>query len=1116
MNLRTLSTRTWLLFAALSITALVLSSSTAWAQITYTWAGGASAPWNVNTSWSPARTTPANTDILVFDGGGSVTATGLATESIGQLSVSGNTSVVLQPAAPTTLTIRGGAGADLSVAAGSALNTNTNVPLILSVATGATGSISGSMTFTGASANTIHQLLAADVSGITFQSGAVFTQGAFSTGNVFATALPAHTIVFASGSRFSQVAGSNPFGLAQPNSKVLFQPGSKFRLDGNTTPAFSGRTYADFEMNVPAFTASGTGTAPLSIDNITVTQGTLSIGVTGGFSIKGNVTVSPGTTLNLNPATPATVTLNGASAQTITGGTINVTNNVTLAVDNPDGIALGSNLTVGNASAGGGISFVNGRISTGASTLTLAAGATLSGANATSYVNGRLKKRVAITAGAGNQTWEIGDSVRYAPVALATTTGVMNFDVTLGAKNGDHPSVATSGLDPAKTVNRHYTASSTPPGAFTSVNLTFDFAAADLDAGADPDAFLIRRFTAPSTWSAVTVGARTATSTQALFVSSLTEFQIGELPSFTLAASAGAGGSITPSGAVIVANNGSQTFQIAADSCHSIEDVRVDGVSVGPVGSYAFSNVLADHTISASFLAHSFTIAATAASGGAISPDGATPVSCGDSQSFTITPADPCHAIADVLVDGISVGAVTSYTFSGVDGPHTIAASFAVVGPFTITASTDAGGAITPSGAVSVSCGDDHTFTIAPADSCHALADVKIDNVSVGAVTSYTFTDVHADHTIEASFSALADYVLTATAGSGGSIAPSGASPVGCSGDREFTISPDSCHVIADVLVDGVSVGAVATYTFVDVHADHTIEASFGLLGPYTITASAGVGGSIAPAGPVSVACGSDQAFTIAAVAGYSVADVVVDGSSVGPVSGFTFHDVHADHTIHATFTDSAGPQVVLTYPNGGEELLVGSSVDITWTATDNEGVTSIDLYVSRDGAAGTYELIAASEPNDGSYTWSVPAPGTNLDGTPVYTGYFRVVAHDAAAHSGQDESDAGVSLYHQVAGVEPGGAIADFELGRVGPNPSRKRVSVEYAVSREASVHLTVVDVQGRQVATLAEGTFRPGRYTAVWNGELERGGRATAGVYFVRYQNPGRSVIKRIVMAQ
>ena len=42
-----------------------------------------------------------------------------------------------------------------------------------------------------------------------------------------------------------------------------------------------------------------------------------------------------------------------------------------------------------------------------------------------------------------------------------------------------------------------------------------------------------------------------------------------------------------------------------------------------------------------------------------------------------------------------------------------------------------------------------------------------------------------------------------------------------------FTITPASCYQIADVLVDGVSVGAVASYTFNDVAANHTIAASF-------------------------------------------------------------------------------------------------------------------------------------------------------------------------------------------------------------------------------------------------------------------------------------------------
>src|SRR6185295_11319613 len=126
------------------------------------------------------------------------------------------------------------------------------------------------------------------------------------------------------------------------------------------------------------------------------------------------------------------------------------------------------------------------------------------------------------------------------------------------------------------------------------------------------------------------------------------------------------------------------------------------------------------------------------------------------------------------------------------------------------------------------------------------------------AVATYTFTDVQANHTISASFSQLGPYTITASAGPGGSIDPTGAVSVACGANETFTIEPaDKCHVIVDVLVDGVSVGAVATYTFTDVQANHTISASFSQLGPYTITASAGVGGSIDPTGAVSVACGA-------------------------------------------------------------------------------------------------------------------------------------------------------------------------------------------------------------------------------------------------------------------
>ena len=71
----------------------------------------------------------------------------------------------------------------------------------------------------------------------------------------------------------------------------------------------------------------------------------------------------------------------------------------------------------------------------------------------------------------------------------------------------------------------------------------------------------------------------------------------------------------------------------------------------------------------------------------------------------------------------------------------------------------------------------------------------------------------------------------------------------------------------------------------------------------WTITSSAGPGGGVSPAGPVTVNSGADQTFTITADPGYHVADVLVDGGSVGPVATYTFVGVTADHTISATFT---------------------------------------------------------------------------------------------------------------------------------------------------------------------------------------------------------------------
>jgi hypothetical protein len=220
---------------------------------------------------------------------------------------------------------------------------------------------------------------------------------------------------------------------------------------------------------------------------------------------------------------------------------------------------------------------------------------------------------------------------------------------------------------------------------------------------------------------------------------------------YTIASSSGSNGSITPSGDLSIAEGATQTYTVSPDANYHVKDVQVDGISVGQVFEYTFSNITSDHSIYASFEADppiTYLITASAGPNGSISPTSAK-VNAGDSQSFTIIPDSGYH-VEDVLVDGISVGAVTAYTFSALDADHTISASFAV-DTFSIQASASSGGVISPSGAVSVSYGGSQSFTITP-DSGYHVEDVLVDGVSVGSLSSYTFDQVVEDHTISASF----------------------------------------------------------------------------------------------------------------------------------------------------------------------------------------------------------------------------------------------------------------------------------------------------------------------------------------------------------------------------
>jgi len=146
---------------------------------------------------------------------------------------------------------------------------------------------------------------------------------------------------------------------------------------------------------------------------------------------------------------------------------------------------------------------------------------------------------------------------------------------------------------------------------------------------------------------------------------------------YLIHASAGPGGSILPSGDVTVTYGGDQDFTFTPEAGYNIEDVMVDSVSQGPLNYYNFTNVVAEHWISVSFVPNAYTITASYGPGGIIDPSGPVSVFYGNDQAFVITPYVGFH-IGDVLVDGGSIGVPSGYTFYSVTADHTITVLFSL------------------------------------------------------------------------------------------------------------------------------------------------------------------------------------------------------------------------------------------------------------------------------------------------------------------------------------------------------------------------------------------------------------------------------------------------------
>jgi len=386
------------------------------------------------------------------------------------------------------------------------------------------------------------------------------------------------------------------------------------------------------------------------------------------------------------------------------------------------------------------------------------------------------------------------------------------------------------------------------------------------------------------------------------------------------------------------------------------------------------------------------------------------PVSVGATPPFYMFP-DPNYYTQEVVVDGVSLGPLPSYSFAPImasDMPRSLQAYFSNA-QLTITASASVGGGLLPgTGQVLVPQGATQPFSIQPSVGYH-LGGLLVDGAAVPLTTLYSFPKVTANHTLEADFT-VNSYSVSASAetngvadsaGTGGTLVAGNVTPVGacvlsgnsgsCSfnSSLSYTITPKPGYRLVNVYVDNAALGSATTfYSFGSIADNHTIKAIFTnqfdvsvSFGGVPAVAGASVpNGSITPApnpltGTVPAANGQNKAFSFAANDGYDIQDVKADGASLGPVTSYTFTNVQTTHTLDLSFVAksyainlSAGPHGTLQSPDGSflpPQVTVGyhgtriikivpdPEYEVADVLVDGVSVSAVTAYVFTDVTKG-------------------------------------------------------------------------------------------------------------------------------------------------------------------
>ncbi len=186
-----------------------------------------------------------------------------------------------------------------------------------------------------------------------------------------------------------------------------------------------------------------------------------------------------------------------------------------------------------------------------------------------------------------------------------------------------------------------------------------------------------------------------------------------------------------------------------------------------------------------------------------------------------------------------------------------------------------------------------------------------------------------------------------------------------------------------------------------------------------------------------------------------------------------------------------------LTYPNGGQAISAGSTVNVQWQVGGGSVAPNVNILFSTDGGQTFPTTLASGVPNDGAHELVLPSvASTQIDAR------IRI---EGAGNIFFDISDGDFTVTPSATVAAEAAAPSVTRLAGFRPNPFFRFTTVAFEVARPAHVRLEVYSPAGARVRGLAERAYEPGRHAVTWDGRDDAGRRVPPGVYFVRFVADG-----------